>query len=431
MTASLAAALGHANPFSTAECAALQTLVVRHALDLEFLQHCPELRELTILSSETKRLWPLTFLKKLRALTIRFTHVSYLRPLAECPSIEELELAFTSAEDIQPLASMTALRRARLVGNPWSPTSWSQRDHLWKASRARGSAPPLLEFSSQRDWEITRLLRSNGMRLSFHTVNGLRSLLARPGFGVLPNAEADSQEVHFITAIQAARTMGQKAEDLLRKLAGRVMKPNYQPVDPVNRIELGSSADAEKWVEASSLADADRAMLLRFVRRFPQLSFYRDTNEQLDEIEKMPDQVKLPGWLRSLRTTLAGVLPQCAMAVRFDQFDRDCLAAKKIAESWHVLEVRGYDDKQQREMLHDKASVYPVGRGEHSTFAISIEDENDRTVYDLNELFLDDLVYDGHSLRSGLAPAFDSYTSMLGHMIALKIDGSIEVDGEG
>jgi hypothetical protein len=431
LSTALAQAIGHPAPFSADECATLEELRLRGVRDLAFLSHLGGLRRLSVVASEIADLAPVRALAELRSLSLVATDVRDLAPLADCRTIEDLEVVFCSATDLTPVIAMPGLRRIRLMGNPWSDESWASRDQLWMAARARGSAPPLTEFSSATDRGRTLRFRNYGFPFSFHTIDDVVPVVVRPGVARLGKGDFDfviSGAAWLITDI--LETANATAESLMERWS---QMAGDERVDLASGIVLGSSQDALGWIADSQLDQTDREHLSRFVRRFPQLTFYRDTAARLDRLEKTDEQkVTFPGWLRELRLVLAGVQPWSTVGLRFDAYDQSNPREDNVEQSWYDVGLIGYDLDTRRELLLDGAGVYPVGDWEdRASLGISITDPSDRQLYDFSELDLEEAGSGGYGLRDQLAPAFDSWASMLGHVIALRIDGVMEVKADG
>lgn len=182
----------------------------------------------------------------------------------------------------------------------------------------------------------------------------------------------------------------------------------------------GNARDAADWVRQSSLADDQKDLLLRFIARFPSLSYFKDDAALLDHIEQR-DQLTLPGWFREQRQVLAFVTPPAL--VRVDDFDHLSPRSDTLDGIWYAIELDGYRDDEQRELFLDQATSYPIGYWPHtdrSFLAINTADHDDQRIYEFAAQDLLDNVLDGGAARDSVYPAFDSYARMLSHIIEVK-----------
>jgi hypothetical protein len=189
---------------------------------------------------------------------------------------------------------------------------------------------------------------------------------------------------------------------------------------------LGSSSDAATWIAQSSFADAHKALLQKFIVRFPALTFFKEDQALLDHIEQQ-ERVTLPRWFRAQRQTLAFVVPP--VDFRIDDFDQLGPRSDTLDRIWYTTDLYGYRDDEQRGLLLDKASIFPIAQWPHtdrSFFAISMADDNDEAIWEFAAQDMLDSILDGEQAREALNPAFDSYASMLSHIIEIR-DGSSKV----
>jgi hypothetical protein len=263
--------------------------------------------------------------------------------------------------------------------------------------------------------------------VSFAHVDGVRPLLVKPGFGALANSKADWAPATPAGARFSMTQQGITADLLVLSYVSEAERQAAaRPFDARSHRTVGTRDDAVGWIDHSDLPDADRAALRRFVDRFPALTFFRDDDALLDELMAQPrHRITLPAWLRQTRRTLAGVLPQARIAVQFDSYDGYCLRQNHITESWHTLALWGYGFEEQRRLLCDGAGVYPIGQWAEqwqSTLAISLTDTTDRQIYEFFEQDIAEPEADGESGREEMLPVFHSYASMLGHVVAIRVD---------
>lgn len=190
-------------------------------------------------------------------------------------------------------------------------------------------------------------------------------------------------------------------------------------------IVIGDSGAAKEWIEAAALPHASKEALSRFVHRFADLTFYKETSARLDEVETI-EQITLPRWLRETRQTLASVMPDHYVWMRFDH----CLSRRlnvHLTDNWYMLDLYGYYNAAERTLLERVDGLHPFRIGEDqiagaSTLAINLADQTDEHVY---QFVLEDLeggVRQGYLLnKDSFNPMFASYADMFGHIVAIKM----------
>ncbi|GAB3960563.1 hypothetical protein GCM10029978_010170 [Actinoallomurus acanthiterrae] len=201
---------------------------------------------------------------------------------------------------------------------------------------------------------------------------------------------------------------------------------------PAHRV-VGSSAEAFDWVGRSSLPEEDKAALGVFVERFPGAAFYRDDVVLLDHLEQR-NAVKLPPWLREIRQVLSGLGPD--VDVRFDDFDE--LASPRadntddddgFIDLWYGDRFLGYLQGEDRDLLMIGARCYPIlgaTTGVNYLLAADLNDPENRHIVDLCDEDVMDNLYDGRPGTGSVYPAFESYVSMLSHIIEFRTtDGTV------
>jgi hypothetical protein len=187
----------------------------------------------------------------------------------------------------------------------------------------------------------------------------------------------------------------------------------------VEDLYRGDAVAARSWIERSALPEEDKADLLRFVARFPSLTFVKEDSALLDRYAE-DDRVTLPQWFRDVRSTLAFVEPH--VLVRVDDFEwYESPRADRVEDIWYDLRLGcGGED---RDLLVDDGRIYPIGsdRNNHEIqLGVDLEDPSDRRIFDFHaEDLLDDKL-DGVPLRGSLSPVFSSYARLLAHVVEIR-----------
>lgn len=193
------------------------------------------------------------------------------------------------------------------------------------------------------------------------------------------------------------------------------------------------SDKAEEWIKASPLPSAEQAHLLRFVRRFPELEFLKQT------LGGTP-----PAWLIEQAGTLRGIsaVPKQLVWVQFDGFDYPASHVSLVDTCYRWSFQEQIDNAHPKVFYEDKQAYFVgVDMENYNTILAILFDESDKQVYKFdykavrpNQEDLEDgeeeadypLDGFGHIELEQTRVAFDSYSSMLGHIIAIRLqDGRI------
>jgi hypothetical protein len=190
---------------------------------------------------------------------------------------------------------------------------------------------------------------------------------------------------------------------------------------PVGTKIIGAAHEAEAWILASALSPEMQAALLRFVRRFPTLHFYK----------WLPGHT-LPGpaALHAIWSALYGVHTD---ALRWMQFDtpgpHSDTHETPADEIWYHVFLDASPSSEYESVFMDRQPLLFLGYWEQSGettyyLALKADDEQDGQVYALN---YEDIALDmddesiGHISAGRVRVAFDSYAAMLGHIVALRL----------
>ncbi|MEH2168451.1 MAG: hypothetical protein V7K41_17710 [Nostoc sp.] len=416
-------ALSHPAPFDLEECQKLNVpLRICCASDLSLLQHCPNLHHLEIHACDVENLDILTDLEKLRTLKVTCSTVENIQSLVNLRGIENLDLSFTFIQDLSPLMGLPNLRRGTLLGNPWNAKSYNElRPKLLTTPVKKWQKPPVIEFSRQDDWELTRQLWDKELRACFGRIDDSRSLLVIPGIGNRQNSECDYLEIYAIILREALEDSDFTLESLFEDRNSETELAVSNPSSPFqSHRKLGDSDDAVAWVNGSKLSQTSKKALLRFIKHFPTLVFFKEDAVFLDRVESLK-KIKLPKWLREIRQTVAYVMPNQYVRVQFDSFDQWSLNSDNLSEIWYDIGLRGVNNTEQQGVT-DYNKLFPIGEWletGYSTLAINLGDPKDQRVYEYDqENINDDTQLEPHAI----GVVFNSYAEMFSHISAIQLE---------
>jgi hypothetical protein len=433
----LARAIGHPAPFAEDELAAVRELRIVGAAALGDLARCRSLQRLEIVGSDITGLVP-SSLRQLRALRVLACPVETAEGLIGLDHLEELRLDFTFVADATPIFALPSLRRARLLGNPWTEDSWRRlRDHGLGIS----SDPPRPIFElgeSDMAVETTRQLRKLGVDLCFAALDALRTVLVRPG-----RSRTAGQDCDWTVATASGAWLDDSEQrttddffDMIRDYWTR--RGENAGFDFESHRELGDRDDALRWV--STEADAGRrALLERFVARFPGAVFVRE-DETFQSMVEQRAGVALPAGYQRARRILVGAWPERAAEFRIDRFEGSSPRVTSIAENkiWYRPWFEDYAT-DEGPTIRDVARAYPFAAwhpGKRSSLGVAL-DEAESAVYEFSEwdFFEFDLP---RGQRPQLHRVYGSYAELLAHIVAFKLpDGTViealpgDVAGDG
>lgn len=223
------------------------------------------------------------------------------------------------------------------------------------------------------------------------------------------------------------------------RIAPNSLKDHALNTDGGAHENVGTNADAVRWVLESDLTDDDRAWLVYFIARYPGLRFARESDAQLDAWQER-DALTFPRWYRTLRTTLVGPATNPpadrAPEVRFDGEFYYCvdggpwLGRDEVPAPWYDLSCAGYANSEDRDSMFGGAGVYPVG-GVFATneyLAVDARDPARQAVLRFNLEDLWDASYEDRSAAESVFDVFASYPRMLASVDDVRLpDGTVVV----
>lgn len=406
--------LGHEPPFSEEELAAIESLTVVHAQDLSLLEACPGLRHLRVIASEVDSFGFCEPLTELAHLEILASKVGSMAGASQCPKLDRVDVLYTSIEDAAEVLGIGKFRRGTLIGNPWDGGSWTYLQNETSRSYM------FVELPSEHDWKLTRRLWKKEEACCGPVADSAH-FLVRPGLPKLTQNLFDAIELHSAGVDQEMDAADFSLAKMFSRYASRIATPDLSEL--AKSRTLGSSAEAEQWIAAAAMSDADKADLTRFVQRFPGVPFYF-ASAQLIERETKGEKFTLPAWYRTQRATLDGWQPNAPhSAVRFDGDDHGALPSKDyyLGLYPHASEYEG------KLLAAGFVNVALAVQDQQDMLAMSLKD-GDLQIYAYNFENVTDALSDGNDPAGSFYPAFRSYAAMLGHIAALLPRGQDPIE---
>jgi hypothetical protein len=419
----LETALRHPAPFTSEECQVLVgPLLISHARDLSLVRYCSSLQHLEIFASDIEDLNVLMDTPQLTTVRVVCSSLYNIEALATCHRLESVELVLTYIEDLGPLMALPNLRRGVLLGNPWTPESYHDlRPRLLNAPTETWQKPPVIDFSNEREWRLTRTLRERELQACFAYID-TRPVLVRPGIPTMPNADCDFLNLPLGFVEIEIQASGFTIQELFRKYLGeRVSTSTHRSFDFRSHYTLGTQEDAEAWISNSSLAVPTKDALFHFVHRFPTLTFYQEDTLFLDRQEESLN-ISLPPWLREIRQVLAFVLPHNHVELQFDSFDHWSNHSENLDSIWYTFGLIGDSNPEQHFVIDEHRRLFPIGewlQTGYSTLAIDIENPEDQRVYEYDQ---QDKRSEGELEPGAARVVFDTYANLIGHIVSIRLE---------
>lgn len=435
VAAALERAIGHIGPYSESELAGVRTLRIVGAQTLHDLTACAGLEDLAVVGSSVTDLAALSGMTQLRVLSLLACPLTSAEGLVGLDRLEELRVDFAFLEDVSPLFTLPSLRRARVLGNPWSDASWQRlQQHALPAPGRTTAARPIFELGVEDEIRLrtTRRLREFGLDLCFGALDSFRTVLVRPGKAQVAGLECD-----WTVADTADAWLAAKDQWTTDSLFGRIRdfytaRGDNADFDFESHRELGDRDDALRWVAAET-EPARRRDLERFVARFPGAVFFREDDAFHAMAERL-GAVSLPASYRRARSLLAGAFPEPAAEYRVDRFEGRSAAATNLDPDsvWFSPQLANYHG-DEGPTIRDVARLYPFAvwaPRKFSILAVSLDgDHPDIREYRETAIF--------EELRASNPPdgvvysVYSSYAELLGHIIAFKLADGTVVEAAG
>jgi hypothetical protein len=401
--AALTQQLGHEEPFTEEEVSKVESLTVTGAQDLSPLEACTRLRHLRVIGSDVPDFNFCEMTPELAHLEVFATRVGSMAGAAHCRKLERIDLLYTSLTDSADLLGVSSFKRGTIIGNPWGSGSWSYL-------QGECSKPHMfVELPTVHDWKLTCTLWEK-YEACWGPIAQSLTLLVRPG---LPQYTQNPFDALALTSIRHEMNQADfSIEKLFREYANLVTAPDLSEMAQWHT--LGSSAEAEQWIAASSFPDDEKAALTRFAKRFPKIPFYFSSQALID-LQTKDDKFASPGWYLDLRRTLDGWLPNSPSApVRFGGDLHWAVAGKHyyLGQYPHAAE---YEDKL---VATGFVNVALSVEDAQAMLAMSLND-GDRQIYAYSFEDVSDAISEGRDPAASFYVAFPSYADMLDHIVAI------------
>ncbi|MFF5720844.1 hypothetical protein [Streptomyces buecherae] len=175
--------IGDASSWTPESLASVTYLHVYHAIELDGLRLCPNIKILALTGCDPVSIDTLDHLANLASLTIEHCNITSISGVEPFP-LNALRLRFGFIEDVSALLALDDLLNVDVTGNPLTEDSYfNVLPHL----RERGVS---VTCSAEAEWRLTRRLRMAGLPFVYYEGFG-GNRLARPGLTATDRPEAD------------------------------------------------------------------------------------------------------------------------------------------------------------------------------------------------------------------------------------------------
>jgi NAD-dependent dihydropyrimidine dehydrogenase PreA subunit len=138
----------------------------------------------------------------------------------------------------------------------------------------------------------------------------------------------------------------------------------------------GSAVEAESWIRDSSLSEEQKEQLLKFVKRFKTLTFFKKERPDTD-----------PAWLQELGKVLLGAVPDDLCWYKFESFDHSEYDDYRYHDSFYNEQGFSRDLGEYTEIFMDGEPLLIVAcilEDLGSVLAVKGGQDGDLGVYDFN-----------------------------------------------
>ncbi|WP_347707961.1 4Fe-4S binding protein [Clostridium sp. C2-6-12] len=182
----------------------------------------------------------------------------------------------------------------------------------------------------------------------------------------------------------------------------------------------GSAVEAESWVRDSSLSEEQKEQLIKFVKRFKTLTFFKKERPDTD-----------PAWLQELGKVLLGAVPDDLCWYKFESFDHSEYDDYRYQDSFYNEQGFSRDLGEYTEIFMDGEPLLIVAcilDDLGSVLAVKGGQDGDLGVYDFNYGDIKRGENGQGIIDAGdAALAFPSYLNMLSRVKAIRLEGETVV----
>lgn len=185
----------------------------------------------------------------------------------------------------------------------------------------------------------------------------------------------------------------------------------------------GTAAEAENWIKESTLAEEQKELLLKFVKHFKTLTFFKKERSDTD-----------PDWLQELGKVLLGAVPDDLCWYQFKSFDHSEYDEYSYQHSFYNDQGFSRDLGEYTEIFMEGEPLLIVAcvmEDLGSILAVKGGQSGDLEVYDFSYENLQRGENGQGIIDAGdAALAFSSYVNMLSRVKAIRLQGEIVVKAE-
>lgn len=185
----------------------------------------------------------------------------------------------------------------------------------------------------------------------------------------------------------------------------------------------GSAVETESWIRESSLSEEQKELLLKFVKRFKTLTFFKKERPDTD-----------PVWLQELGKVLLGAVPDDLCWYKFESFDHPEYDYYRYQHSFYNEQGFSRDLGEYTEIFMDGEPLLIVAcvlDDLGSVLAVKGGQDGDLGVYDFSYGKIKRGENGQGIIDAGdAALAFPSFLDMLSRVKAIRLPGGIVVKAE-
>jgi hypothetical protein len=192
-------------------------------------------------------------------------------------------------------------------------------------------------------------------------------------------------------------------------------------------IKNMSASTALNSVLLSKLSDVEKADYSIFIRKFDDLTFFQNSDIELDELEAI-NNVSFPESIRSYRKILADILFGKSVEIKFEKFTNFSPREDYLGQIWYSIDMVGISlEGDIKEVLIDTSRdfgfipiIFTESKIATNCYLAINTKGNDKKIYEFNLQDIFDNHSSGEPIEQSAYPIFDNYPQMLAHISEIR-----------